>query len=54
MLQNNYLKLSPFLFAADPDPDFHFDADANPDPASQSDADPQHWLLIFCLTRKNV
>jgi hypothetical protein len=38
------LKLPPFYFDADADPDpaFHFDADANPDPdpASQNDADP--------------
>jgi hypothetical protein len=47
MLQNDLLiRLPPFLFDADPDPDFHFDADstlmakADPDPASQNDADP--------------
>ncbi len=41
MFQNDPIRLPPFHFYADPDPDraFHFDAD--PYPASQSDADPR-------------
>ncbi len=63
MLQNDPLRLPPFHFDADPDPDlaFHFDAHPDPDPAfhfytdpdqvSQNDADPdpQHGtgILIY-------
>ena len=40
MLQNDILRLTPFHFDADTDPDpaFHFDPD--PYTASQNDADP--------------
>jgi hypothetical protein len=40
MLQNDPLRLPPFHFDADPDPDpaFHFDTD--PDPAFHIDEDP--------------
>jgi hypothetical protein len=52
MLQNDPLRVPPFHFDADldpdpafhfnadPDPAFHFDADPDVDPASQNDADP--------------
>ncbi len=54
------LKLPPFYFNADADPDsaFHFDADANPDPdpASQNDADPcgpGSAITLAKITRRN-
>jgi hypothetical protein len=42
MLQNGPLRLQPFYFDADPDPDpaFHFDMDLDPVPTFHSDADP--------------
>ncbi len=48
MLQNDPLRLPPFHFDADPDPDltFHFDADPNSDPGFHFNEDPD-------LTSKN-
>jgi hypothetical protein len=51
MLQNGPLRLPPFHFDADldPDPAFHFNADPDPafhfdaDPASQNDAGPSGY-----------
>jgi hypothetical protein len=49
----NYpLRLPPFHFDADPDPDFHFDAD--PDPTFHSDADPDPKMMRGSMQIRNT